>query len=140
MLLFYEIVETTVDVDKTLTLPFDVRQKSRIKTKLDNGEEVSLLLPRGSVLRHGNILRAESGLLVKIIAAQESVSAVYSDDNILLMKACYHLGNRHVPVQVSNDFLRYQKDHVLDEMLIGLGLKILHEQSSFEPESGAYAH
>ena len=140
MILFSEIIETTELVDKTITLPFDVRQKSRMKAEMDNGEEVSLMLPRGSVLRHGNILRAESGLLVKVVAAQESVSAVYSDDQVLLMKACYHLGNRHVPVQVSNDFLRYQKDHVLDDMVIGLGLKVSHEQSSFEPESGAYAH
>ena len=91
-------------------------------------------------MRHGNILRAESGLLVKVIAAKENVSIVYSDDKVLLMRACYHLGNRHVPLQVSDDFLRYQKDHVLDEMVVGLGLEVSHEQSSFEPESGAYAH
>ena len=135
-----EVIESSEKIDETLTLPFEVRQKSRIKVKLDNGEPVTLILPRGGILRHGNLLRAESGLVVKIIAAQESVSAVYSDDKILLMKACYHLGNRHVPVQVSNEYLCYQKDHVLDDMLLGLGLKVLHEHSSFEPESGAYAH
>ena len=140
MILINEILETTDSASETLTLPFDVRQKSRIKCKLDNGDDVFLQLPRGSVLRHGNILRAESGLIVKVIAAQESVSVVNSDNKILLMKACYHLGNRHVPLQVSSDFLRYQEDHVLDAMVLGLGLKVSHEQASFEPESGAYAH
>ena len=140
MILINEIIETTDSASETLTLPFDVRQRSRIKSKLDNGDDVFLQLPRGSVLRHCNILRAESGLIVKVIAAQESVSVVNSDNKILLMKACYHLGNRHVPLQVSSDFLRYQKDHVLDAMVLGLGLKVSHEQASFEPESGAYAH
>jgi len=140
MLLLNEVIVSNETVDETLTLPFDVRQKSRLKTRLDSGDEVSLLLPRGSVLRHGNILRSESGLLVKVIAAKENVSVVYSKENIALMKACYHLGNRHVPLQISEDFLCYQKDHVLDAMIQGLGLEVSHEQSTFEPESGAYAH
>lgn len=140
MQLLNEIVDSSDIVNETITLPYDVRQKSRVKAKLDSGEEVSLLLPRGSVLRDGNILRADSGLLVKVIAAQESVSVAYASDQISLMKACYHLGNRHVPLQIDEDSLRYQNDHVLDAMVQGLGLDVKHELSAFEPESGAYAH
>jgi len=140
MLLLNELIDSNETVNETLTLSFDARQKSRLKTKLDGGDEVSLLLPRGSVLRHGNILRSESGLMVKVIAAKENVSVVYSKEGLALMKACYHLGNRHVPLQISEEFVCYQKDHVLDAMIQGLGLEVSHVQSAFEPESGAYAH
>ena len=57
---------------------------------------------------------------------------------MLLAKACYHLGNRHMPLQIEDDFLAYQKDHVLDEMVLNLGLTVTHAMRAFEPESGAY--
>ena len=140
MQLFNEIISSSDECSDTLTLPFDLRQKSRMKVRLDDGQDASLILPRGSVLRDGNLLRAESGLVVRIIAAEEEVSTVCSEVKILLMLACYHLGNRHVPLQIAENFVRYQKDHVLDDMIKGLGLIAKHEHAMFEPESGAYAH
>lgn len=139
MRIFFEVVAEDHNTTETLTLSYDYRQKSRFKTQLDNGEEVSLLLPRGKVLRHGNILRSEDGKRIKVIAAKESVSTIYSSDQFALMRACYHLGNRHVPLQIEHGYVRYQKDHVLDGMVSGLGLSVQHETASFEPEAGAYA-
>lgn len=122
----------------TLTLPFDIRQKSRFRAQLDNGEEVAVVLPRGRVLRDGDLLEAESGQVVQVIAAAEQVSTVHTSDPLAFAKACYHLGNRHVPLQIDAQWLRYGHDHVLDDMVSALGLSVQVEQAPFEPESGAY--
>ena len=139
----YERVEDMTESDENthavLTLPFDLRQKSRLKAQLDDGTEVGLVLSRGGLLRGGDYLRAENNLLIKIAAAAESVSTVRHDDPLMLARACYHLGNRHVPLQISKDWLRYAHDHVLDDMVRGLGLQVEHEIAPFEPEGGAYA-
>jgi urease accessory protein len=122
----------------TLTLPFELRQKSRLRAVLDNGLEVGLMLPRGAVLRGGDCLQAEDGMVVQLKAANEAVSAVSSTDTLLLQKACYHLGNRHVPLQITANGLCYLQDHVLDQMVESLGLGVTHNMAPFEPESGAY--
>jgi urease accessory protein len=122
----------------SLTMPFECRQKSRLRVTLDNGEEAGLFLPRGTLLRGGDCLLAEDGRIILVKAAEESTSTAYSSDPLLLMKACYHLGNRHIPVQIGENFVRYQHDHVLDDMVSAFGLKVKHELASFEPESGAY--
>jgi urease accessory protein len=121
-----------------LTLPFELRQKSRLRAKLDGGEEVALILPRGRVLRDGDALQASDGWVVRVRAAAERVSTITARDAVALARAAYHLGNRHVPVQVGAGFLRYQRDHVLDEMVSGLGLTVTEEDAPFEPEAGAY--
>lgn len=139
MIQINELLAEAESASITLTMPFELRQKSRLRTKLDNGEEVALVLPRGKVLRHGDCLKTDTGQVVEINAAEESVSTAYTDDHCQLAKACYHLGNRHVPLQVGNNWLRYQHDHVLDEMIIDLGLNVVSEQAPFEPESGAYS-
>ena len=110
------------------------------QASLDNGQKVGLMLPRQGVLRDGDCLRAENGQLVVIRAAEEEVSVVEHDDTFQLMRACYHLGNRHVPLQIGKGWLRYQRDHVLDDMVRHLGLAVKHEVAPFEPESGAYHH
>lgn len=133
-----ERLETPVDAQATLTLPFELRQKSRLHTQLDSGENVGIILSRGTVLRGGDCLRAENGLVVKLQAAVEPVSTVTSDKPLLLLRACYHLGNRHVAMQIDQNRLRYLQDHVLDEMVTSLGLTVHHEQAPFEPEAGAY--
>jgi len=122
----------------TLSLPIDSRIKSRLKVNLDDGREAGLFLPRGKILRNGDILRSEQGILVRILAADEAVSTVYSSDPHLMARVCYHLGNRHVPLQIESNWVRYQHDHVLDEMVAGLGGEVTSETASFEPESGAY--
>lgn len=123
----------------TLTLPFELRQKSRLRARLDSGEEVGLFLPRGTVLRHGDLLRAASGLIVRIEAAPETVSTARTDDPLRLARACYHMGNRHLPLQIGAGWLRYRHDPVLDKMVRELGLTVVCEQAPFEPEAGAYA-
>jgi urease accessory protein len=122
----------------TLTLPFLLRQKSRLRAHLDGGEEVALLLPRGKVLRGGDLLQADDGMVVLVQAADEQVSTASADSAEALTRAAYHLGNRHVPVQVGKGWLRYQHDHVLDDMVRALGLALCVEDAPFEPEGGAY--
>lgn len=123
----------------SLTLPFDLRQRSRLRASLDDGREVGLFLPRGSVLRGGDRLCAADGTVVEVRAADESVSTVRAPAQALL-HAAYHLGNRHVPLQIGEGWLRYGHDHVLDEMVRGLGLEVRCERAPFEPEGGAYGH
>lgn len=122
----------------TLTLPLENRVKSRLRAVLDDGRDVGLYLERGQVLQNGDLLASEDGIIVKVIAADESVSSVSCDDAWLLARACYHLGNRHVALQIDPERIQYLHDHVLDDMLIGLGLTVKVEQAPFEPESGAY--
>lgn len=123
----------------TLTLDLDSRLKSRGQVQLDDGRAAGLMLVRGQVLRGGELLTtAQQDEVVQVIAAHESVSTVWAKDALLLMRIGYHLGNRHVPLQISHQWLRYQHDHVLDEMVIGLGGLVKTEQAPFEPEAGAY--
>ena len=138
MLKFNQIIDDSPTISSSLTLPLEQRVKSRLKVTLDNGESAGLFLPRGSQLKDGDRIRAESGEVVLIKAAQELVSTVYVDDALSMARACYHLGNRHVPLQIEADFVRYQHDHVLDDMLRGLGMQVYLEQAPFEPEPGAY--
>ncbi|MCW8330186.1 urease accessory protein UreE [Photobacterium sp. SDRW27] len=124
--------------DTTLSLPIDSRIKSRLKVKLDDGRDAGLFLPRGKILRGGDVLQSELGVLVQVLAADESVSTIYCEDPHLLARVCYHLGNRHVPLQVEPGWVRYQHDHVLDDMVKGLGAEVTSEMAPFEPEAGAY--
>lgn len=125
----------------TLTLPFGDRRRSRLRARLDDGREVAFLLPRGTELRDGDRLRDESGdLIVVVRAAEETLSWVRADDRLLLARAAYHLGNRHVPVQIGPGWLAYQHDHVLDGMIAELGLAVEIREAPFEPESGGYRH
>ena len=133
-----ERLREPVDAQTTMTLPFEQRQKSRLRIRLDNGQDAGLFLPRGTVLRHGDRLRATSGLVVEVRAAPEAVSTARADDALLLARAAYHLGNRHVALQLGPGWLRYPHDHVLDNMARELGLTVNREQAPFEPEAGAY--
>lgn len=123
-----------------LVLPFELRQKSRFRACLDTGEEVGVVLERGGVLRGGDKLLAADGRVVEIAAAPETVTTVRATDPWQLARAAYHLGNRHVSLQLGPEWLRYPQDHVLDEMVRGLGLATTTEQAPFEPEAGAYGH
>lgn len=138
MLLINEKIQGDADAEAFLTLPYEERKKYRFRAKLDNGQEVGLQLQRQGVLRDGDRLRAADGTVIQIRAGEEAVSTVYCSNPLTLARACYHLGNRHVPVQIDTQRLRYQQDHVLDDMLRLLGLTVQHEIAPFEPESGAY--
>jgi urease accessory protein len=128
-----------LDVRSRLELPFDSRQKSRLRTHLASGEDVALMLPRGEILRGGDLVVASDGRVVEIVAAAERVLHVECASTTELARCAYHLGNRHVPVEVGKDFLRLAEDHVLEKMLAGLGAKLTHVTAPFEPEAGAYA-
>jgi len=121
-----------------LELPFDVRSRSRFRARLTGGEEVGVVLGRGQILRGGDRLLADDGRVVEVTAARESVSTVRAADARLLARVAYHLGNRHVALQVGDGWLRYGHDHVLDELVRGLGATVAAEQAPFEPEAGAY--
>ena len=121
-----------------LLLPFDLRQKSRQRARLASGEEVAIELPRGQVLRGGDWVIASDGRAIEVIAAVEKVLHVECDSPQSLARAAYHLGNRHVPVQVGDGWLRIAADHVLARMLEGLGARLKPMDAAFEPEAGAY--
>jgi len=123
----------------TLTLPFDQRRRARLRTRLDDGTEAALLLPRGLALKDGDRLRSEDGdTVVRIVAAVEELSSVRAADPHLLLRAAYHLGNRHVALQVEPERLLYKHDHVLDGLARELGLEVTLLKAPFEPETGGY--
>jgi urease accessory protein len=123
----------------TLALPFDTRQKSRFRATLASGVDIGVDLPRTGVLRSGAYIATSTGDTLQIIAAPETVMQAVAPDPFTLLKAAYHLGNRHVPLMLTPDALYFEPDHVLAEMVEGLGLTISTIQHPFEPESGAYA-
>ncbi|HHZ1853845.1 TPA: urease accessory protein UreE [Escherichia coli] len=140
MLYLTRRVETPAQTTASVTLPVDMRVKSRIKVTLNDGRQAGLLLPRGLLLRDSDILSNENGdEFIKVIAADEAVSVVRCADPFMLAKACWHLGNRHVPLQIMPGELRYHHDHVLDDMLRQFGLDVDFAHLPFEPEAGAYA-
>ncbi|MDR1854522.1 MAG: urease accessory protein UreE [Azoarcus sp.] len=127
----------------TLVLDFERRTKSRLRAPLANGEEVTMFLPRGAVLRGGDKLLASDGTVIEVVAAPEKLLEARCADALELARAAYHLGNRHVAVQLSDApgacWLRLQNDHVLRHMLEGLGVEVREIEAPFEPEAGAYA-
>ena len=122
-----------------LTASWDLRQRSRFRTHLDDGREVAVVLPRGGVLRQGDLLLAEDGLVVEVQAAAESLTRAATKDAGLFARACYHMGNRHVPLQVEDGRMIFKPDRVLTAMLESLGLELASLEGPFDPESGAYA-
>lgn len=131
-------VDGVLTPDTTLTLPLDRRVRCRQRVVLDDGRDAGVFLARGEVLHDGDLLGSAGGDLVRVCAAPEAVSEVRCDDPLLLARACYHLGNRHVMLQLGPGLLRYRHDHVLDVMLRGLGLSPAFVEAPFEPEPGAY--
>ena len=121
-----------------LTLPFERRQKTRQRAQLDNGEEIAVVLPRGTVMRGGDCLLGDAGGRVRVVAAPEEVSFVSGYAG--LARAAYHLGNRHVWVELNESRVVWLRDHVLDAMIEGFGLSVQHGSLPFEPEGGAYQH
>jgi len=121
-----------------LVLSFEARCKSRLRTRLLTGEEVGLFMERGTVLRGGDKLAANDGTVIEVVAAPEMLMEAQTNDPLLLAKAAYHLGNRHVAVHLLPGKLRFAADHVLGEMVRGLGLPVAEIEAPFKPESGAY--
>ena len=124
--------------DAELIMPYELRQKCRLRTQTTTGEETGLFLPRGSVLRDGDFLEAEDGRIVKVTAKLEKVLQVGCPDPVHLARIAYHLGNRHVALQIGAGWLRIVNDYVLRQMVEGLGAIVVPVEAAFEPEPGAY--
>jgi urease accessory protein len=131
-------------VSLTLALTADERSRSRHRFDVSgdaSDQAVYLCLPRGTVLHHGDLLKAESdGQIVRIIAKPEPVLTVTAQSALDLLRAAYHLGNRHVPLEVKATYLRLSPDPVLATMLEQLGLQVQAEVAPFQPEAGAYGN
>ena len=126
-------------IDRAI-LPFDARCKSRLLVTLASGEQAALVVERGRLLRGGDRVRLDADREIEIVAADEALLEACSDDPLAIAKAAYHLGNRHVAVQVMPNRLRFLDDHVLAQMVAGLGLRVTRLVAPFEPEGGAYGH
>jgi len=127
----------------SVALAYDERKRSRLKVMLVSGAEAGIFLERGDHLHGGDKLAAENGsAIVEILAAPEKLIEAVADNPLLFARAAYHLGNRHVPVQIlpteNGGKLRFQTDHVLAEMVSGLGCIVSETEAPFQPESGAY--
>lgn len=127
----------------TVELDWDTRQKSRFEATDSNGRTLGVFLPRGTVVRGGDVLVADDGSLVRVIAAPQPVLKITHCTNhgtpYDLIRAAYHLGNRHVPIELQPDHLKIEPDHVLAEMLRAMHLIVQAVDEAFEPENGAYA-
>ena len=127
----------------TVELDWDVRQKSRFSATDSSGRELGVFLPRGTVVRGGDVLVGEDGSLVRVLAAPQHVLRItackHHGSPFDLTRAAYHLGNRHVPIELQPDHLKIEPDHVLADMLRAMHLIVNEVNESFEPESGAYA-
>lgn len=122
-----------------LCLTFDMRKRGRLRATTTGGREVGLFLSRGQVLATGDILKASTGELIRVTSAPEPVITALCSDEITFAKVCYHLGNRHVPLQIGPRWLRLQPDHVLEALIQRFGMPLLRENAPFEPENGAYS-
>ena len=127
-------------VDDTVTLTFEQRDRGRLKLISAKGVEVRVFLTRGKPLLVGEYLRSQCGKTLQVQGAVERVTRASCADWPSFARACYHLGNRHVRLQVGECWLRIQPDHVLEDMLRQLGLTVAEEEAVFVPESGAYNH
>ena len=127
----------------TIELDWDVRQKSRFDATDSSGRSLGVFLPRGTVARGGDVLVAEDGSLIRVIAAPQAVLKITHCPQhgrpYDLIRAAYHLGNRHVPIELKPDHLKIEPDHVLADMLRAMHLIVHAVEEAFEPENGAYA-
>ncbi|WP_291011111.1 urease accessory protein UreE [Hydrogenophaga sp.] len=128
-------------------LDWDVRQKSRFDATASDGQHLGVFLPRGNVVRGGDVLVTEAGTLVRVVAAPQPVLRVtacsdhshHHNAAFDLMRAAYHLGNRHVPIELKPDHLKIEPDHVLADLLRAMHLQVAEVSEPFEPEAGAYS-
>lgn len=121
-----------------LWLSFEKRCVSRQRVRLETGEEAALLLPRGTVLRDGDILESQEGPAVLVRASLEELSLALCPDPLSTARVAYHLGNRHACVMLGEGSVRYPADHVLDQLVEGLGIPVRRVREPFQPEAGAY--
>jgi len=128
---------------KTVELDWDIRQKSRFEAVDSTGHQLGIFLPRGTVARGGDVLVAQDGSLIRVLAAPQPMLKITHcpahGTAFDLIRAAYHLGNRHVPIELKPDHLKIEPDHVLADMLRAMHLTVTEVCEPFEPENGAYA-
>jgi urease accessory protein len=137
------LAEVLVRRAASVTLDWDLRQKSRFDTEDSAGQRVGVFLPRGTVVRGGDVLLTQDGAFIRVEAAAQEVLRITTcpqhGSPFDLIRAAYHLGNRHVPIELRPDHLKIEPDHVLADMLRQMHLIVNGVREPFEPESGAYA-
>ncbi|MEW6493127.1 MAG: urease accessory protein UreE [Cyanobacteriota bacterium] len=143
MLTFTQRLSADADASVSFTLSLTAEERTRTRHRFETPDDQALYLrlPRGTVLQDGDLLQSEEGdVVVRIVAKAESVLTVTSQTPVALLRASYHLGNRHVPLEVAPGYLRLSPDPVLRTMLEQLGVEVREEVVPFQPESGAYGH
>lgn len=134
------LVSREIQAVESVELTFDQRERSRLRATLASGEEIGIQLKVGTMLSHRDKLALHDGRIVEVIAADELLHEVRAASLKQLARIAYHVGNRHVPLQVENDHLLMLPDHVLRAMVEGLGGTVTEVRRGFQPESGAYGH
>jgi len=122
----------------SVTLDFDARHRRRIRLETDAGEKVLLDLPKATAMANGDGLRLDDGRWLKVLAAPETLLEVRCAEPPALVRIAWHLGNRHLPTEIRGDVLRIRPDHVIEDMLRGLGATVRQIRAPFQPEGGAY--
>lgn len=143
MLTFTQRLSADVDIPVSFSLALTAEERTRTRHRFEvpEGQVIYLRLPRGTVLHNGDLLKSEGGdVVVRIVAKPEPVITVTSQTSVDLLRASYHLGNRHVPLEVAPHYLRLSPDPVLQAMLEQLGVAVKEEVLPFQPENGAYGH
>jgi urease accessory protein len=139
MLEVFERSTTAREANGELWLPWDLRKRGRLRSCTADGRDIGLFLQRGEPLRDGEKLLTRCGEIIVVRAAAEDVASASSDDWLVFSRACYHLGNRHVPLQIEARRLRFQRDPVLQQLALLLGMQVVEESAPFHPEPGAYS-
>jgi urease accessory protein len=140
MILATTLIARENGASDSIKLTFDQREKSRLRAKTERGKELGLQLKIGTILSHGDKLQLTDGRVIEVIAADEKLHEVRAPSLTQLARIAYHVGNRHVPLQVNDDHLLMLPDHVLKAMVEGLGGTVSEVTRAFQPESGAYGH
>ena len=133
----YEKRVSDEHVPATLELDYLQRSRSRGRATDSEGDDIAWFLDRGSVIGNAEILVSKQAKLIRVMASAEQVSEIHASPEALI-QAAYHLGNRHLPLQIGPGWLRYQRDHVIDEMIQSFGLRVDSVDAAFDPETGAY--
>ena len=124
----------------SLTLDFDQRHRRRFRLAADQGDDILLDFPEAVAMADGDGLQLEDGRWLKVLAAAEDIVEIRHEDTLQLMRIAWHLGNRHLPTEIRDRILLIRPDHVIEDMLRGLGADLKVVQSAFQPEGGAYGH
>ncbi len=135
----YERCSYTSTADDSVVLNHELREKGRFKTTTEKGVEIRFFLERGKTLTIGEHLKTRCGKIIVVAGANESVIRAQCADWQTFSQACYHLGNRHVKIEIGDRWLRIKPDYVLEDLLSRLGLSTIEESAIFTPESGAYS-